>query len=485
MSLPNRGAPRTWAPVRVQQSEGPPLANGGPSAIDPSAFGRTATAVQTLQAEDQDEGQGEGRRPPLGTYGDRYTPPHAEKRLDQPKRRQEARSSRAQLKALQRTLTDSVSSRLCWYTVLSEATLDVGRELITHVSGIGRCGSPWSCPTCAPVIRERRAQEIDQALSRHLATGGGIEFVSLTVRHDRWDTFVSGLDVVSRALRLCLHGRPWDKRAAALGYWGAIRAVDVTWGATNGWHPHLHAVLIFERPLTDLERADLRRWLHGRWSGVCEARGLGTVSWRHGVDVQAVRTAGALSEYLTKVDGGWSAGLELSRSDLKKSPGRFTPMQLLGEFATTGETRMRALWLEYERATRGKRAIVWSPGLRKRLLGIEVEASDEELAASEGLGVALLRYAVPAPEWGQLVRAGNHVLVLDEFERFAGVLLVTAEVLGHEVEPVGPTIETRMNQRKKGCGVRVLRRGGKGGLPLDRGRASDDDRHRAGVIHRT
>jgi hypothetical protein len=336
-------------------------------------------------------------------------------------------------------MTGSVSSRYCWSAVAAAATVDVGRALIAHVTGIARCGSPWACPLCAPVVRERRAQEIDRGLRAHLESGGGAEFVTMTVRHSRRDDLAGRLAVVSQALRWCLHGRPWERRRAALGYLGAIRSIEVTWGESNGWHPHLHAVLCFAKPLTAGERADLAEWLYGRWSGVCEARGLGTVTRARGVDVRPVTAAGGLSEYLTKLDGGWSAGLELARSDVKKSAGRFTPMQLLAELAETGDVQMRSLWIEYEEATRGKRAIVWSPGLRARLLAGEAEVSDEDLAASEGIDLALLRATVPAAAWNELVRTGAHALVLDDIENTAGWLLTLCEVLGHEVAPIGDT----------------------------------------------
>ena len=293
--------------------------------------------------------------------------------------------------------------------------------MIAHVTGVRRCGSPWACPVCAPVVREKRAGQIDRGLSAHLAGGGGAVFVTLTLRHHRGDELGPRLALVSEALKCCLTGAAWKRRAARLEYVGAIRATEVTWWEANGWHPHVHAVLLFDRPIGDAQADDLRGWLLGRWGGVCERRGFGTLSAVHGVDVQVVRSAPELAGYLTKVDGGWGAGHELARGDVKA--GRvhgLVPAQLLGEFIETGEVRFKLLWQEYERATFGKQAIVWSPGLRDRLLPGEVEKSDEALAASEGMEAEFVRFLVEKDQLWEAAKAGTVGDLLSQIEAAAG-----------------------------------------------------------------
>lgn len=298
---------------------------------------------------------------------------------------------------------------------------------MAHVSGIKRCGSPWACPVCAPQVRERRAVDIDQGASGHLGAGGGVLFVTLTLRHHRRDGLEPRLAVVAQALQRSLSGAPWKRRAATLGYVGAIRAVEVTYGE-SGWHPHCHALLFFDRPLTERERGELELWLYGRWSGVCEKRGFGTISRRHGVDVRTVTAPGELAGYLAKVDGGWGAGLELARGDLKRGGKGRTPMALLAEFLETGESRLAALWREFEAATFGKRAIVWGPGLRAKLLGQEAEISDEEAAAGELEGEAWFRALVPAHLWNRDNVAGRLGLVLTAIEVRAARLAAAGRV---------------------------------------------------------
>jgi len=337
---------------------------------------------------------------------------------------------------LQRLITASRSSALCWYPSSGQVAVDVGRALTAQVSGVHRCGSGWSCVVCAPVIRQRRAGDIDQGVNGWLSKGGGAEFVTLTCSHGVEDLLEPRLAAMAGALHSLLQGAAWERFKKRLGYVGSIRAIEVTWGQENGWHPHNHVVLLFERPLTDWERQELWRWLHNRWSGVLLAKGLGSITEAHGVDVRQV-TGEVLGEYLTKVDGGWSTGLELARGDVKrgKSAG-ITPFELLADFAATGDLDSKRRWLEYEAATFGKRWLRWTPGLRARLLGTEVEETDEQLAASEGVDLALVRWMVEGAEFRQHVRRGTTGLLLDEIEEAAGLVIFLSDLLGHELQPL-------------------------------------------------
>lgn len=297
-------------------------------------------------------------------------------------------------------------------------TVDIGSSCTAHVSGIRRCGSPWACLLCAPIVRERRATEIDSGMAQHLASGGSALLVTFTLQHLLSDALRPRLEAVSEAVHSTLKGSPWSKRKERLGYVGAIRAVEITDGL-NGWHPHNHALLLFDRQLSDLEVLDLERWMFGRWSTVVARKGFGQING-HGLDVRPVRSAEELSSYLCKIDGGWGVGLELARSDVKAN----SPIQHLRDFASTGDMASAARWREYESATFGQRAIRWSPGLRARLLGNEEDQADAELAASEGLDLTLMRAIIPRAEvWDPAVRSGQATALLSELEEVASLIL--------------------------------------------------------------
>ena len=266
-------------------------------------------------------------------------------------------------------------------------------------------------------------------LSAHLEGGGSALFLTLTCRHTSRDRLAPRLDVMARSLRVLLRGRPWEKRAARYQYLGAIKAIEITHGG-NGWHPHSHSVLLFDRQLDACELDDLRAWICRRWSGVVEAHGFGTLDLVAGVDLRPIRTTPDVASYLTKVEGGWGAGLELTRSDLKGN----SPWALLRQFVQTGDRRMLDLWTEYEEATFGKRALVISPKVRARYL--VDEATDEELASVEGADDMLLQALVPQRAWNTYTRSGALPQLLNDVEHTAAALLLVADLLGTSPPPL-------------------------------------------------
>jgi len=270
-----------------------------------------------------------------------------------------------------------------------------------HFSGLERCGSIWSCPVCAAVIRAERARDIAAALESAHRLGHGIAFATLTLRHTADDALADNLDALLQAWRKVQTWRDWLKLSKRLGHLGTIRAVEVTIGF-NGWHPHAHLALIFDQPLTEPQRVMLESELAAIWVRAVEKVGARLPSLEHGVNVQLADGAGVqIAGYLAKVQetvGRQRLGIakELARGDLKRGrAGSATPFELLDD--ETGNGRTRALWAEYVAATKGRRAFGWSRGLREYLLPEDEELTDEEVldAAESGDLVGL----VDAESW--------------------------------------------------------------------------------------
>ena len=76
---------------------------------------------------------------------------------------------------------------------------------------------------------------------------------------------------------------------------------------------------------------------------------------------------------------------------------------ILEEFAATGDVAERALWLEWERGSKGARQVGYSKGLRQRFGQVEEVATDEEVAAEEmGTGHDTLVWITPHG-WARMV----------------------------------------------------------------------------------
>lgn len=310
----------------------------------------------------------------------------------------------------------------------------VVKEGVAHFTGIATCASIHACPVCAPKIRAERANEIERAVNRwRHVHGGHVLFLTMTIPHDAGDRLDPVFSAVADGFRKVLGGSSWLRDRKDFGIHGVIRSIEVTVGQ-NGWHPHLHAVLFVDRYLSDLELHTLQGLLHGRWASSAKRHGFApsTVKQLHGFASHGTRLlrgdAGgeALGKYLATITDETgrkrSLGNELARHDMKQGrrSGR-TPWQLLHDLKGLAGSdldeqyeRDLALWHEYEKATKGRRAITWSRGLKSLLL-VE-ERSDEEIAAEllGGEEVARIgRYA-----WASLVkRRYGFSAVLDAAER--------------------------------------------------------------------
>lgn len=252
-----------------------------------------------------------------------------------------------------------------------------------HFSGLERCGSIWGCTVCSAVIRAERAREIARALERAHDLGHGVAFVTLTLRHTADDALADNLDALLQAWRKVQMWKAGQKLFKRLGWVGTIRAVEVTFGV-NGWHPHAHLAIVFDRPLTELERATFESELAAIWQRAVVKVGAKLPSLEHGVDVRLADGDGVqLAGYLGKVQETvgrqrLDIAKELARGDLKRGrAGSITPFELLDD--ETGSRRVRGLWYEYITATKGRRAFGWSRGLRDYLLPDEEELTDDEV----------------------------------------------------------------------------------------------------------
>ena len=273
-------------------------------------------------------------------------------------------------------------------------------------AGIATCRSVWECPVCRWKVCAERAQQIGGVVKRWESEHGPTRSVnedgepvfrmmllSLTLRHNRNDTIKHLGGAVLAAKSEFYRGGAWTrlKRSFGLEY---ISGWDCTFGDTNGWHPHLHVLVLTKTALTQRQVEELEEKFSAKWLRAVAKEVDGVHGWTedqaptqhmpndHGVDFRAC----SVSEYVTKL------GLEISDPGTKEAQQgapadpsrdyyydhatdethfdrrRYTPLALAWshyEYTRTGIGRkdgMR-LWLEYCEAMRGRRQLTWSRGL--------------------------------------------------------------------------------------------------------------------------
>ena len=284
-----------------------------------------------------------------------------------------------------------------------------------YYANVQSCGSVHACPVCAPKIRQRRAVEIDNAVSVHLAAGGSALFQTFTLPHNFGDALAPLLDNTANAFRKVIGGRGYleDKRDYSIT--GTIRASETTFGKA-GAHPHLHVIFFCDRQLSDAEVRTLNARLFARWEAAIE--GVGYRAPLIGLcPIERVTMSGLgayVQKYVATVDTERRLGMEMTRHDLKaaRRKGR-TPFQVLRDFADTGDCADLELWRDWERASHGTQSLTWSKGLKARFA--VTEKTDDELAAEKVGGDLVVNLKVA--EWNLVNAESAHCEVLEIAEQ--------------------------------------------------------------------
>lgn len=276
--------------------------------------------------------------------------------------------------------------------VLRLSNTDTGRR--AGLAGLQSCGSVWACPICARRIASQRSGEVRRVLEAVADTGGSAVLLTLTMRHRAGQRLTDLWSALSAAWGAVTSGRAWSAEQDRYGVLGWVRTVEATHGE-HGWHLHVHAVLVFDGPVSVDMAGELGGRMFGRWERALSRRGLASVQDRGGLDVREVRmTADSLdrvAEYLSKITH------EITSPSTKD--GRFgnrSPFAILRDALATGLADDAELWITWEQSSHGRRQLTWSRGLRD-WAGLHVERTDDEIVAQDIRGDDVL--VIPAESW--------------------------------------------------------------------------------------
>lgn len=271
--------------------------------------------------------------------------------------------------------------------------------------GLQHCGSVWACPVCSGRILMHRALEIGTVLGRAIGEGHPLGFCTFTMRHVAGDDLVKLWGAGQAGWKRAISGRGWVKVEDLVEGW--VRVWEVTEGK-NGWHVHVHFVLVLAKGSTDADLERVAAPMFERWSKGLQSKGL-AAPLRRGQDWHLAKGEEAgkkLGDYLAK-----SLGMELThsasgraRGDLKTRP----VWSLLDDLTSTGEARALARWHEWEAGSKGKRQVGWSVGLRERF-GAELDEISDEAIVQEEQGSAeddLIWFTLP--QWNVFLGERGH-----------------------------------------------------------------------------
>lgn len=280
---------------------------------------------------------------------------------------------------------------------------------IAGFAGLWSCGSVWMCPECSVKIAAKRSEEVAKVLAHHVGTGGVPLLVTLTMRHHREHSLAECLAALTKGWGAVTGGRAAQADYAA-GLRGWVRALEVTRSADNGWHVHVHALVVVEKTMSDDAVDAMTGSWFARWSAGLVRAGMPAPTAEHGLDVQRIEsaglseTSGAWARYVCKglateaVMGSTKAARGTSRSiyELMRDAtvGRRMENPDTGQVIQVADLHARHLLREYEQLIRGRRQLTWSQRHHDLRNGVDIEdeQTDEEIAAQDldGENVAVL-----------------------------------------------------------------------------------------------
>lgn len=280
-----------------------------------------------------------------------------------------------------------------------------GSKAIAGFTGLESCGSVWACPVCAAKVASVRQNDIQQVVLGHMENGGSVAMLTMTMRHNKGQKLADLWDGISAAWKAATNGAGWRADRDTFNVDGYVRTVEVTHGQ-NGWHVHVHALLLGQG-YTDLMALKSRMW--NRWQASLTKNGFAKPDENVGSEIHYIEgkknASKALAEYFTKAgfsekDESTDYGqvqadakavnkitLEAARSDLKQGKwGNRTPWGILADVFKHGDAADMKLWHEYEKASRGRRQVTWSRGLRSEHGLDEKQQTDEEISEQDYQG---------------------------------------------------------------------------------------------------
>lgn len=325
-----------------------------------------------------------------------------------------SRARRFALKAVVNDILPESRTSKCHRIRAPQQQVEVWRGMSAGVAGkafykgLYTCGRLWVCPVCAAKISERRRIELGAAIANAKAQGLSVYLLTQTIRHGLGDGLKNSFAGIARAEKYLWDGGNGQRLRESLGIIGTIKTTEVTWGETNGWHPHKHTLIFLKAPVSSDK---LQSVLTPLWIAACVKSGLPAPSIDRGLTVQDGSYANA---YVSK----WGLESEMTKGHSKVAKrGGMTPFALLQNILDTGDSRSWELFKEYAVATHRKQQLRWSHGLHALLLPEDAEKSDEELANSEDPEVdAVVWASLSIHEWRAILHFKYQSLLLDKSE---------------------------------------------------------------------
>lgn len=307
---------------------------------------------------------------------------------------------------------------------LNESVQVIGNDAgAAWVAGVETCNNVWGCPVCAARIQARRADLVDYVIDHwigmHATIGpstAAAYLMTATIRHRVGHDLKSALDLVSSAWSLLFAGRRGQLLRSRIGIRHFVRSVEITYGA-NGWHPHLHCVLLTDGPLGKTQMLALNE----AWQTCVRSLSLDEST------VPSDERGCVLRRLHASIEGRYVTKLFLELTDIAKGgrSGNLSWWQLAD--AATRDAKYAALWQTAQDAVFRRKQLTWSIGTGEAFGVHDLIAADDDGTEPDHRESRLL-IDIPGKVWDEAWR--RDPMLLSRLLPVAAELAATGDYRG-------------------------------------------------------
>ncbi len=302
-------------------------------------------------------------------------------------------------------------------------------------NGLMKCGSVWRCPVCGFKIMKHRQNEIYFMSSEWLRNEGHqISFITLTIRHRSTFKLTESLDILLGEFRKLQKTKAYKAIENEHNIMGFVKTLEITYGDSNGWHPHLHLLVFHKSENSDLLHKNfIQNW--------CKRKKVDALQRNQRAKI--VFNNQGITEYVTK----WDMTKEMTQSNLKNVDcERYTPFSMLRKLshddfednAQGGYLKgvLHFRYIEYCQATKGRHFITVSKKMKaffKDVAGEDLK-TDEQILQDEKIDEILFKIDVDL--WDTLAKDRTILTgyILNAYENGGVPLVLTfLKSVGYEI----------------------------------------------------
>lgn len=191
-----------------------------------------------------------------------------------------------------------------------------GEKGKVYFSGLQHCASCWGCPLCVYKIEEQRTNDVYDSLMEWRSLGYQVNMVTLTFPHYKEERLKTNLKFLTDSFDEVKTNRSIRKYFNAF-----LRSLEIKYGS-NGFHPHLHIIVITKKEESKAYFDTFEQLWCDRLTKankkVVKEYAFNHVIWDEKLDT--------LKDYICK----WNLGDELIKGNRKNGKSTtYTPFQIL------------------------------------------------------------------------------------------------------------------------------------------------------------